>query len=57
VSRPTLRITLRSSRRFSAGSAGRRQRNVRMLEETFEPGVTVSLVGRRHSVTPNQLFT
>src|SRR3954470_22555537 len=30
---------------------------VRMVEETFEPGATVSLVARRHGVAPNQLFT
>jgi len=30
---------------------------VRMVEETFEPGMTVSLVVRRHGVAPNQLFT
>src|SRR6516165_4559578 len=30
---------------------------VRMVEETFEPGMTVSLVARRHGVAPNQLFT
>jgi transposase len=30
---------------------------VRMVEETFEPGMTVSLVARRHGVVPNQLFT
>ena len=29
----------------------------RMVEETFEPGLTVSLVARRHRVAPNQLFT
>jgi transposase-like protein len=28
---------------------------VRMVEETFEPGMTVSLVARRHGVAPNQL--
>jgi transposase len=28
-----------------------------MVEETFEPGMTVSLVAHRHGVTPNQLFT
>jgi Transposase len=27
---------------------------VRMFEETFEPGMTVSLVARRHGVAPNQ---
>src|SRR5262249_6809067 len=30
---------------------------VRMVEQTFEPGMTVSLVARRHGVAPNQLFT
>ncbi len=28
-----------------------------MVEETNEPGATVSLVARRHGVAPNQLFT
>ena len=28
-----------------------------MVEETFEPGMTVSLVARRHGVAPNQRFT
>jgi len=30
---------------------------VRIVEEAFEPGMTVSLVARRHGVAPNQLFT
>src|ERR1700752_3869216 len=30
---------------------------VRMVEETFAPGMTVSLVARQHDVAPNQLFT
>jgi transposase-like protein len=30
---------------------------VRMVEETFEPGMTVSLVARRHGGAPDQLFT
>jgi transposase len=30
---------------------------VRIVEETLEPGMTVSLVARRHGVAPNQLFT
>src|SRR5204862_7350621 len=30
---------------------------VRIVEETFEPGMTVSLVARRHGVAANQLFT
>lgn len=38
-------------RRWSASE------KVRMVEETCEPGMTVSLVARRHGVAPNQLFT
>jgi transposase len=30
---------------------------VRMVEDTFAPGMTVSLVARQHGVAPNQLFT
>ena len=30
---------------------------VRMVDETFEPGMTVSLEARRHGVAKNQLFT
>jgi transposase len=29
----------------------------RIVDETFEPGMTVSLVARRHGVAPSQLFT
>ncbi len=29
---------------------------VAIVNETYEPGVTVSLVARRHGVAPNQLF-
>src|SRR5262245_40755911 len=29
---------------------------VRMVEETFEPGMTVSLVARRHGVAPNPVL-
>jgi transposase len=28
-----------------------------MVEETCEPGMTVSLVARRHGVAPNRVFT
>lgn len=28
-----------------------------IVQETYEPGVTVSLVARRHGIAPNQLFT
>ena len=27
-----------------------------MIEETFAPGMTVSLVARQHGIAPNQLF-
>ena len=30
---------------------------MRMVEETYQPGATVSLVARQHGVGPNQLFT
>jgi transposase len=30
---------------------------VRMFEETFGPGITLSLVDRQHGAAPNQLFT
>jgi transposase len=30
---------------------------MRMVEESLEPGASVSLVARRHGVNPNQLFT
>src|SRR5690348_7438531 len=29
---------------------------VTMVRETYEPGMTVSLVARRHGINPNQLF-
>lgn len=38
-------------RRWSAAE------KVRMVEETYEPGITVSEVARRHGVAPNRLFT
>jgi transposase len=27
-----------------------------MVQETYAPGMSVSLVGRRHGIAPNQLF-
>ena len=30
---------------------------LRIVEETYAPGVTVSLVARQHGIAPNQLFT
>lgn len=38
-------------RRWSAAE------KMRMVEESQEPGASVSLVARRHGVNPNQLFT
>jgi transposase len=38
-------------RRWSAAE------KMRMVEETFQPDGNVSLVARRHGVSPNQLFT
>jgi transposase len=55
MSNPTDRIetitSVQGRRRWTASE------KVRMVEETFEPGLTVSLVARRHGVAPNQLFT
>jgi transposase len=59
---PTVSMTNSSDRVEIITSVQRRRRwtapeKVRMVEETFEPGMTVSLVARRHGVAPNQLFT
>ena len=55
MTNPTERVEIITSvqrrRRWTASE------KVRMVEETFEPGMTVSLVARRHGVAPNQLFT
>jgi transposase len=54
MSNPTDRVEIITSvqrhRRWTASE------KVRIVEETFEPGMTVSLVARRHGVA-NQLFT
>ena len=55
MSNPTDRVEIITSvqrrRRWTASEKDR------IVEETFEPGMTVSLVARRHGVAPNQLFT
>src|SRR5262249_51818676 len=55
MSNPTDRVEIITSvqrrRRWTAAE------KVRMVDETFEAGMTVSLVARRHGVAPNQLFT
>ena len=42
------------------GAEGRRRwsasEKVAMVRETYEPGMTVSLVARQHGINPNQLF-
>jgi transposase len=51
MSNPTDRVEIITSvqrrRRWTAAE------KVRMVEETFEPGMTVSLEARRHGVAPN----
>lgn len=44
-------ITSVQRRRWTAAE------KMRLVEETFAPGVTVSLVACRNGVNPNQLFT
>jgi transposase len=58
----TVSMTDHSSKIEVITSVQRRRRwsgseKMRMVEETYEPGATVSLVARRHGVAPNQLFT
>src|SRR5215471_9287701 len=59
---PTVSMSNPADRVEIITSVQRRRRwtaaeKVRIVEETFEPGMTVSLVARRHGVAPNQLFT
>ena len=58
----TDRMTNTSDRVEIITSVQRRRRwtaaeKVRLVEETFAPGMTVSLVARQNGVNPNQLFT
>ena len=43
-------LTVQRRRRFAAAE------KQRMVQETYEPGMTVSLVARRHAVSPSLLF-
>ena len=57
-----MRMTDTSERVEVITSVQRRRRwsaaeKMRMVEESLEPGASVSLVARRHGVNPNQLFT
>ena len=55
MTNPTNRVEIITSvqrrRRWTASE------KVRMVGETFEPGMTVSLVAHQHGVAVNQLFT
>ena len=55
MTNPTDRVEIVTSvqrrRRWTASE------KVPMVEETVDPGMTVSLVARRHGVAPNQLFS
>src|SRR5919112_3930403 len=58
----TVSMTSSSDRVEIITSVQRRRRwtaaqKMQMVEETLEPGATVSEVARRHEVAPNQLFT
>lgn len=50
VPRPEILAEPQRRRRWSAAE------KLAIIEETYEPGVTVSLVARRHGIQPNQLF-
>ena len=43
-------LTVQRRRRFAAAE------KQRMVQETYEPGMTVSLVARRHAISPSLLF-
>jgi transposase len=54
-------MTSRNSKEPEVLASERRRRwaaseKVAMVRETYEPGMTVSLVARRHGVNPNQVF-
>lgn len=50
IRRPEILTEAQRRRRWSASE------KLAIIEETYEPGVTVSLVARRHGIQPNQLF-
>ena len=58
----TDRMTNTSDRIEIITSVQRRRRwtaaeKMRLVEQTFAPGMTVSLVARQNGIAPNQLFT
>ena len=51
IDRVEVITSVQRRRRWSA------EEKVRMVQETYAPGMSVSLVARQHGVAPNQLFT
>ena len=50
VSRPDVITSVQRRRRWSA------EEKAAIVQETWAPGISVSLVARRHGIAPNQLF-
>jgi len=51
IDRVEVITSVQRRRRWSA------EEKARIVQETFAPGMSVSLVARQHGVAPNQLFT
>jgi transposase len=51
IDRVEVITSVQRRRRWSA------EEKARMVQETYAPGMTVSLVARQHGVAPNQLFS
>ena len=51
IDRVDVITSVQRRRRWSA------EEKARMVQETYAPGMTVSLVARQHGIAPNQLFS
>ena len=51
IDRVEVITSVQRRRRWSA------EETARMVQETYAPGMTVSLVARQHGIAPNQLFS
>src|SRR5262249_38697749 len=51
IDRVEVITSVKRRRRWSA------EEKARMVQETYAPGMTVSLVARQHGIAPNQLFS
>jgi transposase len=51
IDRVEVITSVQRRRRWSA------EEKARMVQETYAPGMTVSLVARQHGIAPNQLFS